>query len=52
MLHRARRRRHSIPADHCFSRENNVMDYPGAQMTDWVVATAMAARARAVELRA
>jgi hypothetical protein len=33
-------------------RENTVMDYPAPQMTDWVVATAMAARARAVELRA
>ncbi|HWE01218.1 MAG TPA: hypothetical protein VG326_02320 [Tepidisphaeraceae bacterium] len=33
-------------------RENTVMDYPGPQMTDWVIANALAARARAVQVRA
>ena len=34
------------PGRSLLRRENNVMDYPGPPETDWVVATAMAARAR------
>jgi hypothetical protein len=40
------------PGRSILRRDNTVMDYPGPQMSDWVMASALSARARAVELRA